>query len=190
LENSTDNVAALIAAGKLYKCEPCECYFSEYAMYRIHSKIHPGGRMQPFCCPICSEDCHDKVYFSLQLASLGLRTAINGNISLPILQQLFTCTPTSDESIFKFESMTSFFILSEPLNDLDLDRLIEVGEGLPQWQCLMLYLWITTTKQWQGLRCRHYFLFSLPQKFRHLQRGSTRLVSRNRRNVVVELIPS
>jgi hypothetical protein len=64
------------------------------------------------------------------LASLGLRTAINGNISLPILQQLFTCTPTSDESIFKFESMTSFFILSEPLNDLDLDRLIEVGEGI------------------------------------------------------------
>lgn len=68
LENSTDNVAALIAAGKLYKCELWECYFSEYAMYRIHSKIHPGGRMQPFCCPICSEDCHDKVYFSLHVS--------------------------------------------------------------------------------------------------------------------------
>ena len=68
LENSTDNMAALLAAGKLYKCEPCECYFSEYAMYRIHSKIHPGGKSQPFSCPICSEDCHDKVYFSLHVS--------------------------------------------------------------------------------------------------------------------------
>lgn len=68
LENSADNIAALIAAGKLYKCEPCECYFSEYAMYRIHSKIHPGGRTRPFSCPICSEDCHDKVYFSLHVS--------------------------------------------------------------------------------------------------------------------------
>lgn len=68
LENSPDNIAALLAAGKLYKCEPCECYFSEYAMYRIHSKIHPAGKSQPFSCPICSEDCHDKVYFSLHLS--------------------------------------------------------------------------------------------------------------------------
>ena len=68
LENSPDNIAALLAAGKLYKCEPCECYFSEYAMYRIHSKIHPAGTSYPFSCPICSEDCHDKVYFSLHLS--------------------------------------------------------------------------------------------------------------------------
>ncbi|CAC5414313.1 IKZF [Mytilus coruscus] len=68
LENSPDNIASLLAAGKLYKCEPCECYFSEYAMYRIHSKIHPGGKSLPFSCPICSEDCHDKVYFSLHVS--------------------------------------------------------------------------------------------------------------------------
>lgn len=68
LENSPDNIASLLAAGKLFKCEHCECYFSEYAMYRIHSKIHPGGKLSPFSCPICSEDCHDKVYFSLHVS--------------------------------------------------------------------------------------------------------------------------
>lgn len=68
LENSTDSIATLMGSGRLFKCEHCECYFSEYAMYRIHTKIHSGGRTMPFLCPVCDEDCHDRVYFSLHIS--------------------------------------------------------------------------------------------------------------------------
>lgn len=68
LDNSTDSIATLMGSGRLFKCDHCECYFSEYAMYRIHTKIHAGGRTMPFVCPVCGEDCHDRVYFSLHIS--------------------------------------------------------------------------------------------------------------------------
>ena len=66
LENSNESIGTLMSKGQLYKCDHCECFFSEYAMYRIHSKIHRGRG--PFVCGVCGEDCHDRVYFSLHLS--------------------------------------------------------------------------------------------------------------------------
>ena len=69
LDNSTESISTLLATGRLYKCDHCECYFSEYAMYRIHSKLHAkGGNLKPFACPVCDENCQDKTYFSMHLA--------------------------------------------------------------------------------------------------------------------------
>lgn len=69
LDNSTESISTLLATGRLYKCDHCECYFSEYAMYRIHSKLHArGGNIKPFACPVCDENCQDKTYFSMHLA--------------------------------------------------------------------------------------------------------------------------
>ncbi|KAK3088912.1 hypothetical protein FSP39_025354 [Pinctada imbricata] len=68
LDNSSESISTLLAMGRLYKCDHCECYFSEYAMYRIHSKLHVRGKSDPFVCPVCNENCHDKMYFALHLA--------------------------------------------------------------------------------------------------------------------------
>jgi DNA-directed RNA polymerase subunit RPC12/RpoP len=69
LDNSTESISTLLATGRLYKCDHCECYFSEYAMYRIHSKLHArGGDLKPFACPVCDENCQDKTYFCMHLA--------------------------------------------------------------------------------------------------------------------------
>lgn len=69
LDNSTESISTLLATGRLYKCDHCECYFSEYAMYRIHSKLHArGGNLKPFACPVCDENCQDKTYFCMHLA--------------------------------------------------------------------------------------------------------------------------
>ncbi|XP_062588518.1 zinc finger and SCAN domain-containing protein 2-like [Saccostrea cucullata] len=69
LDNSTESISTLLATGRLYKCDHCECYFSEYAMYRIHSKLHArGGDQKPFACPVCDENCQDKTYFCMHIA--------------------------------------------------------------------------------------------------------------------------
>ena len=68
LDNSNESISTLLAMGRLYKCDHCECYFSEYAMYRIHSKLHVRGKDDPFACPVCNENCHDRMYFALHIA--------------------------------------------------------------------------------------------------------------------------
>ncbi|XP_064597432.1 zinc finger protein 236-like [Liolophura sinensis] len=59
---------ALVQTGQLFACEFCECYFTEYAMLRIHKKMHAMGMRHPFVCSTCGEDCHDKVYFALHMS--------------------------------------------------------------------------------------------------------------------------
>lgn len=58
-----ENLASLLSTGRMFVCEHCQCYFTEYAMYRIHKKLHVPGK--PYVCPMCAEDCHDKMYFAL-----------------------------------------------------------------------------------------------------------------------------
>lgn len=65
---SMETISSLIGSGRMFKCFHCECYFSEYAMYRIHSKLHINDITRPFVCIVCGEDCHDRVYFALHLA--------------------------------------------------------------------------------------------------------------------------
>ncbi|XP_052763613.1 zinc finger protein 236-like [Mya arenaria] len=65
---SMETISSLISTGRMFKCFHCECYFSEYAMYRIHSKLHINDDTRPFVCMVCGEDCHDRVYFALHLA--------------------------------------------------------------------------------------------------------------------------
>ena len=65
---SMETISTLIGSGRMFKCFHCECYFSEYAMYRIHSKLHINDDMHPFVCMVCGEDCHDRVYFALHLS--------------------------------------------------------------------------------------------------------------------------
>ncbi|KAL4217835.1 hypothetical protein ACF0H5_022574 [Mactra antiquata] len=65
---SMESISSLIGSGRMFKCFHCECYFSEYAMYRIHSKLHISDSSHPFVCMVCGEDCHDRVYFALHLA--------------------------------------------------------------------------------------------------------------------------
>ncbi|KAH3712289.1 zinc finger protein 236-like [Dreissena polymorpha] len=65
---SLETISSLISTGRMFKCFPCECYFSEYAMYRIHSKLHINDDTRPFVCVVCGEDCHDRVYFALHLS--------------------------------------------------------------------------------------------------------------------------
>ncbi|KAK3601131.1 hypothetical protein CHS0354_019126 [Potamilus streckersoni] len=63
-----DFIAAMVASGKLFRCYHCDCFFMEYAMYRIHAKLHSRDFSRPFVCPVCGEDCHDKMYFSLHVS--------------------------------------------------------------------------------------------------------------------------
>lgn len=65
---SMETISTLIGSGRMFKCFHCECYFSEYAMYRIHSKLHINDDTHPFVCMVCGEDCHDRVYFALHLS--------------------------------------------------------------------------------------------------------------------------
>ncbi|XP_045182521.2 zinc finger protein 236-like [Mercenaria mercenaria] len=65
---SMETISSLIGSGRMFKCFHCECYFAEYAMYRIHSKMHISDTTHPFVCMVCGEDCHDRVYFALHLA--------------------------------------------------------------------------------------------------------------------------
>lgn len=65
---SMETISSLIGSGRMFKCFHCECYFAEYAMYRIHSKLHVSDSTHPFVCMVCGEDCHDRVYFALHLA--------------------------------------------------------------------------------------------------------------------------
>ncbi|XP_060555704.1 uncharacterized protein LOC132716448 [Ruditapes philippinarum] len=65
---SMETISSLIGSGRMFKCFHCECYFAEYAMYRIHSKLHVSDTTHPFVCMVCGEDCHDRVYFALHLA--------------------------------------------------------------------------------------------------------------------------
>ena len=65
---SLETISSLISTGRMFKCFHCECYFSEYAMYRIHSKLHIDDETRPFVCKVCGEDCHDRVYFALHLS--------------------------------------------------------------------------------------------------------------------------
>lgn len=65
---SMETISSLIGSGRMFKCFHCECYFAEYAMYRIHSKLHVNHTSHPFVCMVCGEDCHDRVYFALHLA--------------------------------------------------------------------------------------------------------------------------
>ena len=60
-----ESLSSLLLSGKLFRCNHCECFFSEYAMYRIHAKLHVHGA---YVCPVCGEDCHDKMYFMLHLS--------------------------------------------------------------------------------------------------------------------------
>ncbi|KAJ8322278.1 hypothetical protein KUTeg_000749 [Tegillarca granosa] len=51
IDYSTESMASLLSSGRMFKCDHCESYFSEYAMYRIHAKLHVrGGRALPFTC--------------------------------------------------------------------------------------------------------------------------------------------
>ncbi|KAL3889350.1 hypothetical protein ACJMK2_001694 [Sinanodonta woodiana] len=63
-----DFISAMVASGKLFRCYHCDCFFMEYAMYRIHAKLHARDFSRPFVCPVCGEDCHDKMYFSLHVS--------------------------------------------------------------------------------------------------------------------------
>lgn len=65
---SLETISSLISSGRMFKCFHCECYFSEYAMYRIHSKLHMRDFSRPFVCLVCGEDCYDRVYFALHLS--------------------------------------------------------------------------------------------------------------------------
>lgn len=65
---SLETISSLISSGRMFKCFHCECYFSEYAMYRIHSKLHLQDFTRPFVCLVCGEDCYDRVYFALHLS--------------------------------------------------------------------------------------------------------------------------
>ena len=65
---SMETISSLISSGRMFKCFHCECYFSEYAMYRIHSKLHMRDFTRPFVCLVCGEDCYDRVYFALHLS--------------------------------------------------------------------------------------------------------------------------
>ena len=65
---SLETISSLISSGRMFKCFHCECYFSEYAMYRIHSKLHTRDTSRPFVCLVCGEDCYDRVYFALHLS--------------------------------------------------------------------------------------------------------------------------
>ena len=65
---SLETISSLISSGRMFKCFPCECYFSEYAMYRIHNKLHGRDSTRPFQCLVCGEDCYDRVYFALHLS--------------------------------------------------------------------------------------------------------------------------
>lgn len=65
---SLETISSLISSGRMFKCFHCECYFSEYAMYRIHSKLHMRDFNRPFVCLVCGEDCYDRVYFALHLS--------------------------------------------------------------------------------------------------------------------------
>lgn len=65
---SVETISSLISSGRMFKCFHCECYFSEYAMYRIHSKLHLQDFSRPFVCLVCGEDCYDRVYFALHLS--------------------------------------------------------------------------------------------------------------------------
>ncbi|XP_071115488.1 uncharacterized protein [Haliotis cracherodii] len=62
-----ESVSTLMSSGRLFRCSHCDCYFSEYAMYRIHQKLHARDANRPFLCPVCFEDCHDKMYYALHL---------------------------------------------------------------------------------------------------------------------------
>ncbi|XP_041361174.1 uncharacterized protein LOC121377304 [Gigantopelta aegis] len=65
--NMQESMSTLLLSGRLFRCSHCECFFSEYAMYRIHQKLHAHNADHPFMCPTCGEDCHDRMYFSLHL---------------------------------------------------------------------------------------------------------------------------
>ncbi|GAB1600701.1 zinc finger protein 236-like [Argonauta hians] len=63
-----ETVFSLLTTGRMFVCEYCECYFKEYAMYRIHQKLHVKDESRPYLCPVCNEDCHDRIYFSLHIS--------------------------------------------------------------------------------------------------------------------------
>ncbi|CAI9722105.1 zinc finger protein 236-like [Octopus vulgaris] len=63
-----ETVSSLLTTGRMFVCEYCECYFKEYAMYRIHQKLHVKDESRPYLCPVCNEDCHDRIYFSLHIS--------------------------------------------------------------------------------------------------------------------------
>lgn len=67
-EHFSEGLSSLLVSGRLFRCEFCECYFSEYAMFRIHAKLHSRDVLRPFVCPVCNEDCHDRIYFTLHLS--------------------------------------------------------------------------------------------------------------------------
>ncbi|XP_050391993.1 uncharacterized protein LOC126810776 [Patella vulgata] len=63
-----ETLSSLLSSGKMFRCSHCCSFFAEYAMYRIHQKLHAKDAAHPFMCPQCGEDCQDRMYFSLHLA--------------------------------------------------------------------------------------------------------------------------
>ncbi|KAL8593790.1 hypothetical protein ACOMHN_041264 [Nucella lapillus] len=57
-----ESVEKLLSSGRLFHCRPCDCYYTDLTMFRIHSKIHVPDH--PYLCFLCREDCQDKVTFS------------------------------------------------------------------------------------------------------------------------------
>nr|KAG5694960.1 hypothetical protein BaRGS_024143 [Batillaria attramentaria] len=60
-----ETLATLMASGQLFRCPYCDCYFTDYAVFRIHQKYHEPDH--PFTCTACKEDCRDKVYFAVHM---------------------------------------------------------------------------------------------------------------------------
>lgn len=60
-----ETLAALMSSGQLFRCPYCDCYFTEYAVFKIHQKYHDQER--PFTCKACHEDCKDRVYFAVHM---------------------------------------------------------------------------------------------------------------------------
>ncbi|KAK6168101.1 hypothetical protein SNE40_021994 [Patella caerulea] len=63
-----ETLSSLLSSGKMFRCSHCCSFFAEYAMYRIHQKLHVKDAAHPSMCPQCGEDCQDRIYFSLHLA--------------------------------------------------------------------------------------------------------------------------
>lgn len=57
-----ESLETLLSSGRLFHCRPCDCYYTDLTMFRIHSKIHVPDH--PYLCFLCREDCQDKVTFS------------------------------------------------------------------------------------------------------------------------------